>query len=97
MGILSSPLMVAMVLGWLTAGGTYLFKEFQQGRQWKVAYEQGLKAGRGEGASATVTAAHETADAERAAEEAVPLSATKAELIERCKRSASCRERRALP
>ncbi len=59
----------------------------------KAAYEQGKQAGLGSASTATVAGATQTAEAQRAAEDAIPLTAERAALIAACKRSSSCRER----
>lgn len=59
----------------------------------KGARNEGIAIGIGRTATATLETAIEAAEAERAAEEAIPLTAERAKLIAICNRSASCEER----
>jgi uncharacterized phage protein gp47/JayE len=61
--------------------------------QLAAAQETGIAIGTGRAATAALEAATEVAKAERAAEEAIPLTAERKELIRICNRSASCEER----
>jgi hypothetical protein len=90
---MTNPLIWLALVGWLLAGGVYGFQKLQQGRQWQVAYDEGLEAGKGATASTALAAAVETAKEERKAIEDTPLPPDKAAVIALCKRSASCRER----
>lgn len=91
-----SPLIwVCVVLG-LALPATYGTMKVLEGFRVQAAYDKGVEAGKGSASTATVAAATETAAAEREAFETTPLPASKAEILERCKRSASCRERSTL-
>ena len=57
------------------------------------AYERGIDAGKGATTTETLAAAKATRDAQEQAEAETTLPADKAEIIERCKRAASCRDR----
>ena len=59
----------------------------------KGARETGIALGTGKAATAALEAATEIAASERAAEETIPLTAERKELIRICNRSASCEER----
>lgn len=72
---------------------TYGITKIRANMEAKAAYAEGKQAGLGAASTATVAGATKTAEAERAAEEAIPLTAERAELIKLCNRSASCRER----
>jgi hypothetical protein len=89
-----SPLLWLALVGWLAAGGTFVVQEFQKGRQWKVAYDKGVDAGKGLAATAALSAATDTARAEREAEVVVsPVPADHAALVARCNKDRACRDR----
>lgn len=79
-------LVVVILLG---AGGVWFVNSSQK----NAVFQKGVEAGRGAASTETVAAAVKTVEAERKAEAETPLPANKQEIIERCKRSASCRER----
>lgn len=85
-------LAIAIVLG---AGGVW-FANVSIKNQRQAAYEKGVDAGKGAASTATVVEALKTIDAGHKAEAETPLPSDKNDIIERCKRSASCRERGAL-
>lgn len=91
-----SPLIwVCVVLG-LALPATFGTMKVLEAKRVQAAYDKGVTAGKGSASTATVAAATATAAAEREALETTPLPASKAEILERCKRSASCRERSTL-
>jgi hypothetical protein len=87
---------------WLVAAGITAAGLFAGGvairhnAQVTAARETGEATGAGKAATAALDAATKTAEAERQAAEEVGTVTDKAAIIELCKRSASCRERRTL-
>jgi hypothetical protein len=88
----TNPLIYVAVIGWLMALGTYGFQKVQQARQWQLAYDQGLTAGKATTAAAAVESAQKTLAIEQQAIDTTPVPASKAAIVELCKRSSSCRE-----
>ncbi len=88
-----SPLLwLSVVLG-LALPVTYGVTKIIAAREAKAAYAEGKQAGLGSASTATVASATKTAQAERAAEDATPLTAERSALIAACKATSSCRDR----
>jgi hypothetical protein len=79
---------LVICIGLFAAGVVGMFNAAQRAK-----HEAGLATGRGETSVATLEAAREASNAERAAEAAIPLTADRRALIIACNRSASCLER----
>lgn len=91
--ISGSPLIwLCMVLG-LALPATYGTMKVLEASRVQAAYDKGVAAGRSSASTATVAAATATAAAEREATETTPLPANRAEILDLCKRSTSCREK----
>lgn len=88
-----SPLIWIAALGWLTAAGAYGFQKIKAIEAARAAYDTGYESGRASASAATVAAATATAAAEREAIDLTPLPASKAAIVELCRKRASCRER----
>lgn len=88
-----SPLIWLAMFGWLAAGGTYVFKEIQRGKDYRAAYADGERTGMASAARATVSSATETITIIREAEEATPLIVESQALKALCCARSSCRNR----
>lgn len=89
-----SPLLWLAIVGLVSGPATYGVMKVQEARKWRLAYDQGVDAGNGLAATATVAAATDTARAEREAEAVVPPVPAKHEaLVARCNRDRACRDR----
>ena len=88
-----SPLIWLAVFGWLAAGGTYVFKEIQRGKDYRAAFADGERTGMASASRATVSSATETITIIREAEESTPLVVETNAVKALCCRRASCGNR----
>lgn len=89
-----SPLLWLAVVGLVSGPATYAVLKVQEPRKWKAAYDQGVEAGKGLAATAALSAATETARAEREAEATIaPVPNQHEALIALCKKDRNCRSR----
>jgi hypothetical protein len=89
-----SPLLWLAIVGVISGPATYGVMKVQEARKWRLAYDQGVDAGKGLAATAALSAATDTARAEREAEVVVsPVPADHAALVARCNKDRACRDR----
>jgi hypothetical protein len=79
--------------GWLCTAVAIGVQEWRIARQWPAAYAEGKASCRGEVSTGTLVELQKAADAEREAADKTPFAVEMHDKIERCKRSAACRDR----